>query len=174
MFERVLGLPAHPLMVHAAVVLLPLLALGGVLYAVAPFTRRHFRWPLIFLAIAAPIAVYTAKLSGDAFSKHKNLAAPELQSQITDHKSFGDVLVWTAVALGLVVLVLAFAVPAGRTQVAERRSPDDTLVAPARRGPANLLIQGVLAVAVVGLAAVNLYYVFQAGDSGAGMVWTGF
>ena len=53
MFDRISGLPAHPLIVHAAVVLVPLLALGAIVYAVVPPLRKHFRWAVGLLAIAA-------------------------------------------------------------------------------------------------------------------------
>ncbi len=35
------GLPAHPLVVHAAVVLLPLAAIATILTAAIPASRRH-------------------------------------------------------------------------------------------------------------------------------------
>ena len=136
MFDRVLGLPAHPLMVHAAVVLVPLLALVGIAYAVAPFTRPHIRWPLILLAFAAPGAVLAAKLSGDAFSKHELLSAPQMQAKIEQHEEFGDVLVWLVAGLGLASLMLAVSV-GGRLAVA-RRGRGDALV-PEGRNRDNIL-----------------------------------
>ena len=41
------GLPLHPLVVHAVVVLSPLAALGGLLYAAVPRWRWWLRWPLV-------------------------------------------------------------------------------------------------------------------------------
>ena len=38
MFEEFAGIPAHPLLVHAAVVFVPLLALAAVAYAFLPFS----------------------------------------------------------------------------------------------------------------------------------------
>jgi hypothetical protein len=150
-----------------------MLALGGVLYAVAPFTRRYFRWPLILIAIAAPAAVWAAKLSGDALSEHRNLAAAEMQATISDHAAFGDVLIWLATGLGAAVLILAFAFT-GHVDQPAVRTDDDTLVAPRRRSGAVVAIGWVVGIATVGLAAANLYYVFKAGDSGANMVWSGY
>ena len=40
--QSLFGLPAHPLIVHAAVVLLPLAAICTVVTAAVPRTRRHF------------------------------------------------------------------------------------------------------------------------------------
>jgi len=42
-FEQLLGLPAHPLLLHATVVFVPLLALGTIAYAVVPRLRRRVR-----------------------------------------------------------------------------------------------------------------------------------
>jgi cytochrome c biogenesis protein CcdA len=171
-FDRVLGLPAHPLLVHAAVVLVPLLALGGIVYAVAPFARRHLRWVVGLLAVAAAGAVTAAKLSGDSFSKHKNFASPEFQSKISNHSEFGNRTWYFTLGLAVVVLalvVLVRPVTAGGTR---GRGPDDTLVAP--RGGAPVILQVVFGVLTIGLAGVTLYFIFKTGDSGAHMVWDGF
>jgi hypothetical protein len=170
-FDRVLGLPAHPLLVHAAVVLVPLLALGGIVYAVAPFARRHLRWVVGLLAFAAVGAVVAAKLSGDQFSKNQNFSGQEIQSQIGSHSTFGDRAMWFTIGLGVVVLALVLLVrpAAGR---GPRRGPDDTLVAP--RGGSPVVLQVVLGLLTVALAGVTMYYIFKTGDSGANMVWNGF
>jgi hypothetical protein len=172
-FDRFAGLPAHPLMVHAAVVLLPLLAIGGVLYAVAPFTRRHIRWPVIFLALAAPGAVLSAKLSGEEFKKNQNLQSPEIQTQIGEHQEFGEVTVWLAAGLAVLVLALTLLVHE-RAATAVGRGTDDTSVGAGARGGAPMIVQIVLAVLTVGFAGAALFYVFQTGDSGANLVWNGF
>jgi hypothetical protein len=171
-FDRVLGLPAHPLLVHAAEVLVPLLALGGIAYAVAPFARRHLRWVVGLLALAAAGAVTAAKLSGDQFSKNKNLASPEIQSKISNHSDFGTRAWYFTLGLALVVLVLVVLIRPASGGGTARRGPDDTLVAPRSGSP--VILQVVLGVLTVGLAGVTLYFIFKTGDSGANMVWDGF
>ena len=172
MFDRVLGLPAHPLMVHAAVVLVPLLALGGIAYAVAPMLRRHFRWPIGLLALATPAAVVAAKLSGDQFKTNPNMSAPQQQAKISNHENFGNTTMWLTLGLGVAVLVLVLLVRAASSGPT-RRGPDNTLVS-SSSGGSPLLLQIILGVVTVGLAGVTLYYVFKTGDSGARMVWDGF
>jgi hypothetical protein len=44
MFRAFMGLPLHPLAVHAAVIFVPLLALGSAGYAVLPRVRRRLGW----------------------------------------------------------------------------------------------------------------------------------
>ena len=74
MFDLVNGLPVHPLVVHAVVVLVPLTALIAVLFLVPRF-RRSLRWPMVVLALvslaSAALAAETragrlARASGEA------------------------------------------------------------------------------------------------------------
>jgi hypothetical protein len=156
-FERVLGLPAHPLFIHAAVVLVPLLAVAGILYAAWPGARRHVRWTMIVLAVATPGAVFAAKESGEAFSGSDNFQSAELQSKIEEHEGFGNNLFLIVLGLALVVLVMAYLM---RPLAADSVGP----VA------AHWALSGL----TVLLALAAFYYVFKAGDTGAHMVWEGF
>ncbi len=55
--DTLFGLPAHPLIVPAAVVLLPIAAIGLIVVALVPKLRRHYA-PVVFgVALAATIAV---------------------------------------------------------------------------------------------------------------------
>ena len=57
--DTVNGLPLHPLTVHATVVLVPLLALLGVLFVI-PRIREWARWPLGLVAVAAAASTYVS------------------------------------------------------------------------------------------------------------------
>jgi hypothetical protein len=153
-FDEVLGLPAHPLLVHAAVVFVPLLVAAGVAYAVLPFTRRWIAWAVIGLAVVAPLSAWFATLSGNAF--RNDLAsqgiAPELLAQIDEHRGFGDRTLWAAIALAVLSVLLVAAQRMGARS-------------------SKLWVTVLLSVGVIGLSAVSLYYVFKAGDSGARAVW---
>jgi hypothetical protein len=158
-------------MVHAAVVLVPLLALGGVAYAVAPFLRRHLWLPVAFLALAAPAAIVAAKLSGDEFRKNPNMSV-EMQPRIDAHSGLGERAMWFSIGLAVLVLVLIALVRAGGP-ARPKRGPDDTLASPPRGG-APLILQVLLGALTIGVAGATLYYVFRTGDSGAKMVWDRF
>ncbi|HTJ38323.1 MAG TPA: DUF2231 domain-containing protein [Dactylosporangium sp.] len=159
MFDRVLGIPAHPLYIHAAVVLVPLLALAAVLYAVWPASRRHIRWPLVAFALAAPGAVFFAKESGEQFSTNRAFQSPDMKKLITDHEDYADKLFWFILGLAVVALIMAFMIPAkgGRAQI---KAPS----------AAQWVASGLAVV----LAVASGYYVYKTGDSGAHMVWSGF
>src|SRR5262249_32605466 len=160
-----------PLLVHAAVVLAPLLALGGVAYAVAPFLRRHLWLPVAFLALAAPAAIVAAKLSGDEFRKNPRMS-PEVQGRMGAQAMLGERAMWFSIGLGVLVLVSIALVRAGGP-ARPKRGPDDTLASPPRGG-APIILQVVLGVLTIGVAGATLYYVFRTGDSGAKMVWERF
>ncbi|MER7008359.1 hypothetical protein ABT297_35655 [Dactylosporangium sp. NPDC000555] len=160
MFDRVLGIPAHPLYIHAAVVLVPLLALAAVLYAVWSASRRHIRWPLVVFALSAPGATFFAKESGEAFSANPAFQAPQMKALIAEHEDYADMLFRFVVLLAVVALVMAFMIPVAAGGRARIKAP-----AAAHWAAAGL--------AVV-LSVVSMYYCYRTGDSGAHMVWSGF
>jgi uncharacterized membrane protein len=170
-FDRINGLPAHALIVHAAVIFIPLLAVGAIVYAVVPGLRRHFRIVVGLFALAAPASVIAAVLSGNTFRTNKNLQSPQLQANINTHHNFGINTMWFTIGLAVVALLLVLLVaPAYRQR--SYRGNDDSLPSPSRSAP--MALQVALAVIVIGLSGVTLYYVFKTGDLGAHMVWSGY
>lgn len=161
MFEELLGLPAHPLLVHAAVVFVPLLAIAAVAYAVAPLVRRWIAWAVVGLAAVAPLAAWFATESGEAL--RERLIGQGLRGEalapIDRHQEFGDRTLWATIGLGVlaVLLVWLFAKRGGRPPVGGGRSA--------------LVLNVVLAVGVIILAGASAYYVYKTGDSGARLVW---
>ncbi|HEX5616603.1 MAG TPA: DUF2231 domain-containing protein [Acidimicrobiia bacterium] len=99
--ETLFGLPAHPLVVHAAVVLLPLAALGTLAVALVPKLRATFAVVVVVLALGATVAVGLAQGSGEALEDAVD--ETELIDEHTEHAE--QVLPWaiglSAVALGV-------------------------------------------------------------------------
>lgn len=156
MFDQINGLPVHVLLVHAAVVFVPLLALSAVTYAVVPRLRSRIGWAAALLAVGAPAAALFAKLSGEAFRDRLaagGLPADSLQN-IATHEEYGELTFWIALALGVVTGLMVFVTSRG---AGLRQLPR----------AANLA----LTVVVVVLAAVASYYVFMTGDTGARSVY---
>ena len=54
--EVIHGLPVHALVLHVAVVFVPLLALGAIVYAVVPGWRPRIGWAVAILAVIALLA----------------------------------------------------------------------------------------------------------------------
>jgi uncharacterized membrane protein len=161
-FEEFQGIPVHPLLVHAAVVFVPLLGLVSLLYALLPFSRQHLRWVLFALSLIGPATATFARLSGLAFFDRMKKAgkinpAGEFVKQVDRHQHFGTMTLYATIALGIVGLLLWWFV---RPRAATERAKFDFLSV-------------VLSVVTVVAAGIAVYYVVRTGDSGSKMVWTG-
>ena len=149
--EELFGLPAHPLVVHAAVVLLPLAAIATVLCAAVPRARRHYAAVGLTFALAAMIAVGLAQGSGEALEERVD--ETELVEEHTDQGE--SVLPWS-----IGVTVAAAAVTAA--PFVARRRPS----IPARTVTAVLLAGSLVA------GAGAIWTVAEVGHSGARATWT--
>jgi uncharacterized membrane protein len=150
--NELFGLPAHPLLVHAAVVLLPLAALATIVVAVVPKTRRHYAPVALVLAIAALGAVGLAQGSGEEFEEE--VTETEL---VEEHTEQGEsVLPW---AIALVV------VAAGVTAVdpLADRYPDANLT--------GRTVSVVLVIVTLVVAVGATWAVIDVGHSGAKATW---
>jgi uncharacterized protein YjeT (DUF2065 family) len=163
-FEEFMGIPAHPLFIHAAVVFVPLLVLLTVGYAAVPFVRSHIRWVTAAFAVAAPLAALVAKLSGDAFFARldeRGGISEEFYPRLEEHQDLGTITLYASIVLGVLVLALVYFV-APRAAAATAGG--------AGSSRAVSLVLGALALIAAG---VSLYYVFRTGDTGAKAVWEG-
>ena len=154
MFDQISGLPVHILVIHAAVVFVPLLALGAIVYAVLPRLRARIGWAVISLAIIAPIVTFVSKQSGEKLYNRliENGMSGKGKEMLDAHQGYGTRTFWFTLALGVVTLVMAI--------LTLRRS-----------GSLPRVVDLVLTVIAVALAAISGYYVFKTGDSGAHAVW---
>jgi len=97
-FDTINGLPIHPLVVHAVVVLLPLACVGLIAVAVFPRWRDRFGVLVVLVAAAATAAIPVANESGEMLAAR--LGEP------ADHAALGDTLIWFALPLLLMAVVL--------------------------------------------------------------------
>ena len=154
MLDQINGLPVHALVLHAAVIFVPLLAAVAIVYALISPWRPRIGWALVLLAVAAPLCALVAKLSGEKLFdrlKARGMSGRGVEI-LNDHMRFGTMTVWFSVALGVVSLIMVLATL--------RRSA--SLPRAADLG---------LGVVMIALAAISGYYVFRTGDSGATAVW---
>lgn len=79
------GLPLHPLVVHAAVVLLPLAAFGVIAIAVFPKLRRHYALPVILLSGAALVTMPLASKTGEDLTRYVDHT-----QAMKDHVAMGE------------------------------------------------------------------------------------
>jgi uncharacterized membrane protein len=145
--DSVAGLPLHPLVVHGAVVLVPLAALGLILMAVRPSFSRRFGVLVVIVAGAAALASVAAKESGEALADR--VGTPEV------HAELGDVM--PLVALGLFALGLVF-------WLVDRGIPGN------KPRPGWLVVYAILLVLA---SAFAIYWTVRVGHSGAEATWSG-
>jgi hypothetical protein len=152
MFSTILGLPAHPLIVHAVVVLVPLASLSALAVGLWPAARSRYAPLALGVATLALISVPLATQTGDQLEKHVQPSAfVERHTAMADGLLPFVALLW----LGLLVLVVA------------RR-----LGASGGLSSARYLAGGAAVVAVAGAIASGVQ-VARIGDSGARAAWHG-
>ncbi|PFG17583.1 cytochrome b5-like protein [Propionicimonas paludicola] len=146
LFDSIAGLPVHPLVVHFAVVLLPLAALALVILVIVPRWADRFGWVTLAALAGGTAAAFVAKESGEALAA--KIGEPAA------HATYGDWLPPLAVAL-LLVAVGWF--------ILHRRA------AKAGRGrTAGVIVAGALA-AVLALGVTGL--TVAVGHTGAQAAW---
>ncbi|MBK6885440.1 MAG: hypothetical protein IPH03_02665 [Tetrasphaera sp.] len=156
MFDTIMGLPVHILVIHAVVVLGPIAALMAMAYAARPAWRAALKWPLVVGALATGVTGLVAGESGEQLEARVRAAdagdAAAL-ALVHDHAEAGDLTKVLCLVFMVVVLAAVFwAIPAtGR----------------ARAGAVNLL--AVAAVVLASLAAMGS--ITWTGHTGAKAAW---
>ena len=153
MFDQINGLPVHALVLHFAVVFVPLLALGAIAYAVIPGWRPRIGWAVVALAVIAPITCFVARQSGQQL--YNRVVAQGMRGKalatLNKHMSFGSQTFWWVLGLGVVTLVM--------------------VLLTWRTGRLPMVVSAAGSVVMIVLAVISGYYVYRTGDSGATVVW---
>lgn len=97
-FDSIAGLPMHPLVVHMAVVILPLSALALVVLAFIPRLAQRYGWLAVTGIAFGTVAAFVAKQSGEALAAQ--IGEPR------QHALYGDLL--PPVAAGLLVIAVVW------------------------------------------------------------------
>jgi uncharacterized membrane protein len=148
----IFGLPAHPLIVHAVVVLVPLAAVSGLVVAVWPAARARYAPLALAVATLALISVPLATQTGEKLESHVRPSA-----FVEHHTAMADGLLPFMALLWLALAVL----------VAARRFGASSDV----NWP-KYVAGAAAVVAVVGAVASGVQVV-RIGDSGARAAWHG-
>lgn len=161
------GLPAHVLLIHAVVVLLPLAALATVLHAVWPTARRRLGIVTPALAGVALVLVPITTNAGQ-WLENTGVDGGRQNPTIVNHASLGRQLLPFAAVLFLVA-VAVWAL--GRYQ----DGASVPLLAPATGSPRSAAGWMVPAAVVVAAAAglLTVIWLYRIGDSGAKAAWLG-
>lgn len=150
MLTTIAGIPAHALLVHAIVVLAPLVALLEMLCGFWPAARRRLVWLVLALAAVTVVLTPLTTEAGEWLLDSGGSPRPIL----LEHAERGDWMIYFSVAMLVVAIALAV------LHVLESRSD-----APRK---AAAVIVAVVAL-VVGVSSIVT--VVRIGHSGAEAVW---
>jgi hypothetical protein len=167
------GLPAHILLIHAVVVLIPLSALLLVLVATWPAARTRLVWSTAVISVLALISVPLTTDAGEWLERRVARTA-----LVHTHTELGDSMLPWAIALAVVALVvLARHLASGRVAVGRHGGPGAAL-AESRSSTRDQQVGGLVLTVVVAVIAVvvavgSVVTVYRIGESGARAAWTG-
>ncbi|MGV8846426.1 cytochrome b5 domain-containing protein [Tessaracoccus sp.] len=152
LFDNVGGLPTHPLVVHLAVVVLPVSALALIAIIVVPAWRAAYGWLTMAGVAVGAGGAFLAAQTGEVLARQ--VGSPQ------DHAKWGDVL--EKAALGLFVVAAIWFV-LQRRNAAETNGGVRRVLGPPLQAAAALLS----IVAAAGVLALTVVV----GHSGAAAVW---
>lgn len=155
--QTVNGLPAHVLLVHAIVVLLPLSAALLALTALWPAARRRLAGPNAILSLLVVVLVPITTSAGE-WLEHRLTPNPLIRR----HTELGDTAIYAAIGVAVLAVVLWW------------RQRESTGRTPVRRtflAPTSSTLTAALTVVAVVVSAAAVYDVIRIGDSGAKASW---
>lgn len=150
--NTIAGLPAHILLNHFVVVLIPLIAILLIVAALWPAARGRLIWLVLTLAVVnlilTPLTIRSGEWLGDRVDQ-----SPTLDT----HMTAGETTIYVSVALVIAAALLA---------ILHLRLGHGHSVQP--------LVQWTVAVVVVAAAGVAMFQIHRIGESGARAAWGSF
>ncbi|HEY6799672.1 MAG TPA: hypothetical protein VI121_03455 [Agromyces sp.] len=158
------GLPLHVLLVHALIVLTPLVALALIIVAAWPAARRALWLPVLIAAVVLlPLGLIT--IEAGKWLEVRVPPAPLIQ----EHTAQGeDIVPWLVTLLVLGVVIATWAVV---ELIVKRRAAGE-----GRNGLGRGIRVGVsivLTVAAIAVAAGSTWNLVRIGEAGSRAVWEG-
>jgi len=149
--STVQGLPAHVLLVHFIVVLIPLTAGLAILSAVWPAARRRMIW--LIAALATALAILTPITTGAGEWLEHRLNETDI---LRTHTTLGNTMPYVSLALlfGVALLVLVH-------------------VRDARQRPLSKIVLAVCTGVTIVVSVLAVVQVYRVGDSGSRSAWSG-
>ena len=166
MFDTLFDLPAHPLLIHAPIVLLPIAAIVTVVLAVKPAWRRRAGWFPVAGVFVVTVLLFGAKESGESFSEAFDVAFGEGSIDIDRHEELGNMtfvltLIWLVAVLALTVW-----------EFVQRRTepvgPGDGEAATSTNAYVGYALGGVASA----FAILATIWLIRTGHEGADVVWS--
>jgi uncharacterized membrane protein len=151
--DTAFGLPAHPLLLHVPVILIPLLVIATIAVVVRPAWRERYGFAWAGLAVVALASTVLAAGAGDKFIESKRVVSQTL----SEHKEAGETL-----RLVMFVFTAAILLAVLRDWRARHSS----------RPIGGSAAAAALSVVIILLAGVSGFFVIRAGHLGSKSVWS--
>jgi len=161
--ETLFGLPAHPLLVHIPVVLVPLAALIAIVFAFRPAWLDRFGWGLVGLSFIGAIGAIFAAGSGEGLESLQNEAETAARE---DHFELGETARTIAIVFFLIVTAIVVVRYLARKRAAKGDQATGLWALLASKGAAICM-----AAALVLSGAAATYTMAKAGHQGAKLAW---
>jgi hypothetical protein len=158
------GLPAHPLLLHVPVILIPVAAIGALVLAAWP---RLFVRHGLSIGLVTVVALGATNLTigaGHALRDDLNLQGPGI---IAQHASAADTLRIVLIVFTALLLIAVAVFRTAGPRVTGVGPVDAALTAVRSSVAVGAGLRAIVAV----FAIASLYYVFHTGDLGAKAVW---
>ncbi|MEO8540774.1 MAG: DUF2231 domain-containing protein [bacterium] len=106
MLTNLAGLPAHALLVHAAVVLVPLAAIALAATGWKAAWRKAYSFPIAIMAVAGGIFAFLAKQTGEPLQHSLRVAGQAVGQEVRfgEHPEQGDTAFFFAMVFGFVAV----------------------------------------------------------------------
>lgn len=111
--DEVFGLPLHPLVVHAAVVFVPIAALGTLVLTIVPRWRSTYGWLVVIISGLAMVTVPLATRTGRRLTELREFGGPVLE-RIQEHETMGDRIIWAVAPMFVLNLAVVLLLRTGR------------------------------------------------------------
>lgn len=141
--DLIFGLPLHPLVVHGAVVLVPIVAISAIAMTLRPKLDKRYSKLILILAVIAQISLFLAKASGEPFQER-------LGKDVERHAELGELAPLTFIPLLTLLFIRMWL---------------------GRIGNQNKTLRYSLSVLVIAASIFALIYIALTGHSGADSVW---
>lgn len=169
MFDKIFDIPAHPLYVHAAVVLVPLTAVALICSVAWPAARARLGGIVPVFAVISFIATFFSKEAGEKLYDHqmalypKTEATKEAISRLEIHAEAADwAFIWCIILLALALLWWLMTTTATFTLVNKLR--DNKIMN-------NEIFRNVIGGLSVIASIISVIVIIRTGHTGAVAVW---
>lgn len=147
----IFGLPAHPFLVHAAVILIPAVALATIFVAVLPKLRKKFSNHILIASLCVAIYIPIVMQSGEHLEE---ILGEEGNTVIESHATLGDTSYFIGIALLLVAVLIKWI-----SSVEAKGIPVQ-----------KILISTMMALSLI-VGSASIVQVARIGHTGAKAVW---